>query len=305
MLICGSYDLPPTQKALPLPVGKPSQKETKNGKKSAHSKEVVDGYGKDDTPRAFSRLLTFQKSGKTLRKGLDNGGSKPQGKKRKRDDDTQNSTASKEEKITEKPPIPEQSSLRIQPGEKLTDFAIRVDQAMPISGISTKGKKVEGAPDHRQSKHERKLRRMQTMWREEEAKIREREEEEREQAEDEWEEKLAGMNKDTREVMTSLKHGGGIRKKKRKGRERMVGEVGDDDDPWAVLKTKRDEPKGLFDVAKAPPKFDKLPKEKLKQRAQVDDVPRAAGSLRRREDLRETRDTIIKNYRSLMATKNG
>ena len=67
-----------------------------------------------------------------------------------------------------------------------------------------------------------------------------------------------------------------------------------------MLKQRREAPKGLHDVVQAPPKFGRLPKVLFKG-AKVGDVPKAAGSLRRREELGETRAEIIKSYRSMMA----
>ena len=80
-----------------------------------------------------------------------------------------------------------------------------------------------------------------------------------------------------------------------------------DDDPWAELHAKRDKPKGLHDVAEAPPSFKSLPREKFKIRngakADVVDVPNAAGSLKRREELSETRRDVIARYREMMGAK--
>ena len=177
-----------------------------------------------------------------------------------------------------------------------------MDQALPLSGLNTKGKKVEGIKD-RQTKHEKRLRRMQTQWREEEARIQEKEEEEREAAEDEWEEQLAGLDKSSRETMMSSGKVGGKSKKKRKGR--ALGEIdNNEEDPWAVLKQRREAPKGVFDVVQAPPRFEKIPREIFKG-VNVNDVPKNAGSLRRREQLGEARANIIKSYRSMMADKRA
>jgi len=87
---------------------------------------------------------------------------------------------------------------------------------------------------------------------------------------------------------------------KGKGGGRRAG----DDDPWEALKTTREKPRGLHDVAQAPPEFKILPKEKFKVRngavAQVADVPNKAGSLKRREELGEARRSIIERYRQMM-----
>lgn len=83
----------------------------------------------------------------------------------------------------------------------------------------------------------------------------------------------------------------------------MIGETGDDDDPWAELKAKREAPKGLHDVAQAPPSLKKVrQKFKVKDGAkvQVVDVPNAAGSLKRREELSDARKEVIERYRAMM-----
>jgi hypothetical protein len=193
-------------------------------------------------------------------------------------------------------------SLQIQPGERLADFARRVDQALPLAGLNTKGKKVEGIKE-RQTKHEKKLRRLQEGWREEEKRIREKEEEEREVAEDELDERLANLDKESRQIIMSAGTMGG--KKKKKGKSKAIGEIEDDDgDPWEVLKHKREEPQGIFDVAQAPPQFKKVPRDIFKG-TKVHDVPKEAGSLRRREDLGQARADVIRGYRAMMAAKRA
>jgi len=216
-----------------------------------------------------------------------------QGKKRKRGANEESSVHTNEMVADGTLEVP-----RIQPGERLGDFAARVDQSMPIAGLATKGKKVEGMKERR-TKHERKLRKLQDQWRVDEARIREKEEEEKEQADEEWEEKLAGMDKEARDLLLTINANG--RKSKKGKKSKLIGEVDDDEgDPWAVLKTRREKPKGVFDVADAPPQFRRAPKTLLKS---GDGVPKSAGSLRRREQLNDTRSEIIVRYREMMAAK--
>ena len=176
-----------------------------------------------------------------------------------------------------------------------------MDRALPVAGLATKGKKVEGIPDHRVTKHERRLKRIQENWRKEDARLKAKAEEERELAEEEEAEERELWEDRNREVLA--------RKGKKMKRKLVVGEVADDnDDPWAVLKTK-DKPRALTDVAPAPPTFKSLPREKFKIRngAKIDvaDVPTKAGSLRRREELAETRKDVIARYRKMVNQRNA
>ena len=60
---------------------------------------------------------------------------------------------------------------------------------------------------------------------------------------------------------------------------------------------------GLNDVVQAPPAFTKVPKEKFQvrgARVEVENVPRASGSLRKREELGSVRRSIVEGYRQMM-----
>jgi hypothetical protein len=198
--------------------------------------------------------------------------------------------------------------LKIMPGESLSDFRQRVNQALPLSGISKTGKKTPGGGDHRVTKHERHLKRLQEGWRKEEARIREKEMEAAELAEEEQDEQDAMWEDKTADLPDSA---GGKKKKGRKGKKRLVvGEVDDKgEDEWEALRRKREERKGLHDVVKEPPNFQRVPREifKVKGGAKVNvgNVPNAAGSLRKREELGEERLGIIETYRKLMAAKRA
>ena len=111
-------------------------------------------------------------------------------------------------------------ALRIQPGERLSEFGARVNQALPISGLTRKGKAIAGVKE-KVTKHNKRLGKMQDQWREDEAKLREKEEEEREVAEEEWEEKVAGMDKESRALLITSA-GGKKGKKSKKGK--LIGE---------------------------------------------------------------------------------
>lgn len=253
-------------------------------------RKSTQSFGDDDTPKAFTRLMQLHQTGKGP-KGLDDGSGMPQGTKRKKSKaGAELVTQNKSEDNVE---------LRILPGERLADFSARVNQALPIGGLVNKGRAVKGL-EERRTKHEKKLRRMQEAWREEDARIKEREAEEKELAEEEEED-----NK----LLFSVKPPAATGPKK--GRRSKGADDDDDDgeDPWAQLAREREQPKGLHDVAQEPPSFTKLPREKFKirngARADVGDVPSAAGSLRRREELGETRKSIIESYRKMMQGKRN
>lgn len=250
------------------------------------------GYKHDDTPRAFARLMTLQSSNKRQRSGLDDGEGRPSKKKRRQ-------AATADETIKEEKPQEDMAEMpKILPGERLADFAARVNHALPVSGLARKGKiNVEGMKE-RQTKTEKRLHKMYDEWRREEARRKEQEEEKRELEEEAEEEKEAAHGGQSTRIPnpTALS--------KRRKRRKMIGETGDDDDdPWAELKAKREAPKGLHDVAQAPPNLERV-REKFKTKngakVQVVDVPNAAGSLKRREELSDARKEVIERYRAMM-----
>lgn len=171
--------------------------------------------------------------------------------------------------------------------------------------------------EERQTKHEKHLLRLQRQWREDDVKIREREAAEREEREAEMEEQL-DLWKQWEVEASGAKAKAKAKKKaaqkKRKKRANAsVGDFGNDDDydddpdPWAKLKNRDPVSKANpFDVVQAPPQL-KKPREVFKVRggARVDiaNVPAAAGSLRRREELAGERRNIVEEYRRLMAEK--
>jgi hypothetical protein len=220
------------------------------------------------------------------RNGLDNGESKTASKKRKRTQAAETTTTESAKEVATAVPTP-----KIMPGERLGDFAARVDQSMPIIGLARKGIK------ERQTKHEKKLQKMVNTWKENEAKRLEK-------AEGEWEAKEEEEQEE--KEMLEAKHGAIPVIQSRKGRKKGVD---DDDDPWAELEARRERPKGLHDVAQAPPTFTNMPKETFKVRGgakvNVTDVPNAAGSLKRREELGQTRQDVIAQYRKMMALQRA
>lgn len=290
-----SYELPPTIFAQPLPVTKSPKSTTKLSapstqkstlKRKRHHKDPAN----DDTPRAFARLMAFTQGIKP-RPGLDDGIIKS--KKQKRQAEPLESTSQPTDPIKD-PKIP-----HIKPGERMSDFAARVDAALPVSGLIGKGGKGLPGVKTSQTKMEKRMQRMQKEWREVEARRKEKLEAAMEEAEDEDED--LKINSRIPKSASSKKG------KRRKG--------SDDEDPWsAVGKSQNAQTTsgglvGLHDVVQAPPQFSRVPKNKFKiqngAKIIVSDVPSAAGSLRRREELGETRKSVVEGYRQMMKERNG
>lgn len=292
------FNLAPSQQAKPLPNfdsslkkqhHKKGAKPQQNGAKQQGSKRkrvstATKDYKEDDTPREFARLMQFQAT-KKRPSGLDDG-DRRSAKKRKaaQTDDAP--------KVPAPAPAPEKIEIpKIMPGEKLADYSARVNQALPIGGLARKGKvQIDGVKE-RMTKTEKRLKKMYASWREEDARRKEAEEEFQEQQEEDEEDQAAKLG--GQDITFSSK------------KKRMIGEQADDnEDPWAVLKLKRDAPKGLHDVVQAPPEFTVKPKERFKVRngakVNVVDVPTASGSLKRREELSDARRDVIERYRAMM-----
>lgn len=316
--------------AKPLPVREQQPKPKKGAKKQPQppvdSKKTAvpattrrKNASEDDTPKAFRQLMQYSTTGRRAPSGLESGKKDRENKKRKREGPDNKNESNKKipraEVQNTEPTAKEtkQAVPKILPGEKLSDFAARVDRALPLSEM-TKSSQPGGGKvrDHKITKHEKHLRRLQAGWREEEARIREREEAEREEREAEMEEQLEILKEWEAEARggKAKKKGTVPKKKKKKGANGGdgAGDSGDDDpDPWAKLK-KRDKERQAnpFEYAQAPPQLIK-PREIFKVRggAKVDvaNVPNAVGSLRRREELAGERRNIVEEYRRLMAEK--
>ncbi|KAI9751058.1 MAG: hypothetical protein M1835_001275 [Candelina submexicana] len=297
-----SYELPPSTVAKPLPVIKQqkvhstatlSPNKSKSTKKKRLNKDI-----NDDTPRAFSRLLQYQALGRHA-DGLDDGIRPKISKKRKRGDDSiatgsvasaPNISASLGDNDTkEKPEVP-----TIRPGERMSEFSARVDTALPVSGLVVRGK-----DNGRITKTEMRMQKMYAQWREEEKRRQEKLEEAMEEAE-------GGEDIGYGRVTSASKSG--TKKKKKGKRIKVIGEEGGDEDPWAGLNAARGgPPSSLHDIVQAPPQLSNVPKDKFKvkdgARVEVVDVPNAAGSLRKREELGEARRRILEGYRHIMETR--
>jgi hypothetical protein len=311
--LLNSFDLPPNQVAKPLPVTSKSRKNDPRKKvtkdEGTHPKRKREATVKDDAPRAFKRLMAFA-GGKRPRSGLDDG-VMPKKKSRKQKQKPESDTEAAPEAPVPTPKAPE--ALKIRPGERMSEFAARVDAALPISGLINKsernGKDPLGLKIRRTNK-ERKMHKLYDQWHEEERKIQEQREEELErQAEEELEDEETGVSWKLNMEAAGGSASGTNKKKKKKGkRSRLLGEAAEPEkDPWEELRKKRGEAKiGLNDVAKAPPELHMQMSKKLTVRGaavHVDGVPKAAGSLRRREELQGAREDVIASYRRLMESK--
>ncbi|KUJ10202.1 uncharacterized protein LY89DRAFT_701112 [Mollisia scopiformis] len=299
-----TVDLPPTSVAEPLPVSKSAKSNgifttEINAKRNNKKRKRKDD--KDDTPKAFARLMAFAQ-GKKLPKGLDDGVKETKAAKKRR----VAAAAENEKEESAKVEEPRGEVPSIRPGERMSDFSARVDAALPVSGLinkSTRGGKDPLGLKVGRTKTEKRMHRMYDEWRQEEARRQEKRQEALELAEEEE------MDEDGQvKWKVDVEKNG----KKKKGKKRKVlGEVEDgDDDPWAKIKRDRGEVKaGLNEVVLAPPTFSKIPKEKFKirggARVEIDDVPKASGSLRRREELGEVRKGVVEGYRQMMKEKSG
>ncbi|KAI8714199.1 hypothetical protein NCS52_01139400 [Fusarium sp. LHS14.1] len=262
------FNLPPSQRAKSLPVG--SKNAGKDG--SQKGKKGKKARKENDAPRAFRRLMAVAQ-GKKVRSGLDDG---------------------TDGKPTAKEQAPE---LKIRPGEDLRSFSQRVDAALPVAGLTKKtvvkdGKDEAGLKVYRTRK-ERKMHKLYDQWRAEEAKIQDQREEEADEAIGrELDEDPTGA---TAIAQSELNEALSKRSRRKRGKV--------DDDPWAELKKKRAEAKvALHDQAQAPPELNKGTSRQLKVEgatANVGNVPKSAGSLKRREELQEIRADVVDAYRRI------
>lgn len=268
---CTSFNLPPTEKARPLPVI--SKNKQANGAQTGKKKNNARKQD-DDVPRAFKRLMAISQ-GKKVRSGLDNGDGN---------------------KVTRKDAPAE--TPRIQPGENMRDFAARVNAALPISGLTKKTVIKDGKDEAglkvRRTRKERKMHKLYDQWHEEERKIQDkREEEAEEEAERELENDAAGITSST--PMFDFDEASTKKSRKRRGKA--------EEDPWLEVKRRRAEAKvGLHDVALAPPQLHKKFTRQLKVEGaavDVDGIPKSSGSLRRREELQGIRTDVLEAYRKI------
>ncbi|KAI9671495.1 MAG: hypothetical protein M1817_003546 [Caeruleum heppii] len=294
-----AFELPPTTVAKPLPVTKISNltRDPITARKEAKSqkKNIKKNRADNDTLKAFARLMQLKANGR-YPSGLDDGATTKRAKKRKRTAPDKVETDASVHS-TSKRPITD-AVPTIKPGEKLSEFSARVNAALPISGLIGKkaGGKDPAGVKTRQTKLEKRMQRMQGEWREVDKKKRE----ERETLDEERE-------------TADLEHGvlpANLRQtsKRKKGKPRTGGADSDDGDIWGAIAAARNEaPRRLHDVVQAPPQLTKVPRQRFRVRegamVNVADVPKTAGSLRKREELEGARMTVVEQYRELMERK--
>ena len=305
-----------------LPPGKQSQTQSQSqlNSKSAISKPRSSRKKprtSDDTPRAFSRLLQAYRP---PRSGLDDG-VRPS-KKRKMEQRSQAATSNPSPPTAlttstattlnqsglPSQPQATQAALTIQPHEPLSHFSARVDAALPFSTIAKTSNRnndpaLRGLGKAKQTKTERKMQKMQKEWREEDRRLRERkmpEGEDREGAVDEGD--VEGMGVDDEE--------GDTKKPRRKKGPRRKTKVGDEDDPWKELESKKRQDLatkeregsgglvGLHDVVQAPPKLRKASKQDP-----LSKVSAGKGGLKHQAELNQARKGVIEGYRDMMRQK--
>lgn len=214
----------------------------------------------DDTPKAFARLMSFQRTGQRMPSGLDDGTKKSKNQKKEKGKSKSTSTSTSDPTATagsEKPATnasaPEALALKPLPHEPLSHFSARVDQALPLSSIPKHTTRLTQIPGLEKvgkthlTKHNKRLARMQADWRAQEAKIRTRREEE--------DDDLADQREEDALLWLSAGVEGGGKKKKKKG---AAANDSDDVDPWKVLEKKRAaegelRQASLQDVVLAPP----------------------------------------------------
>ncbi|KAL9003257.1 MAG: hypothetical protein Q9188_003872 [Gyalolechia gomerana] len=238
--------------------------------------------------------MAYASTGQKTPRGLDDGSSTTKSKKRKRGSD--NAT------VPEAQPTPKLTEVpKIIPGERMGDYAARVDQALPVAGLVSKGKTKGVVGERQQSRLEKRMQRMQKEWREQETRRKARLEEQKEEEEDK-----VGFNEDDEKGRGKSKNKGKRRKKNRGG----GGDENEDEDedPWAVVAANRKREQedkendgkgrglvGLHDVVQAPPKFERVPKAKVG----VGDAVKQGG-LKKQVEISEARKSVIEEYRRMM-----
>ncbi len=246
-------------------------------------------FDDDDTPKAFTRLMQFRAHGR-YPSGLDDGSADRRSiKKRKRDASAGTPTMDGQAVV----PKESHDMPKIQPGEKMSDFVTRVNAALPLSGVAKKGGASKDALGikQKQTRTERKMQKMQEEWRKEETRIQEKRREVLEEMEDD------DVFDDRATLETA--HAGSKKGKKRKTAKSQ------DEDPWEAVRLARNEPRrSLHDVVQAPPKLTHKPRPIFGMangaRVDVDNVPKGAGSLKKREELGLARREVVARYRQMM-----
>ncbi len=278
-----SFDLPPTSRARTLTVHQKSEgifdtsKSKKIHREHKKANKKKPNSFEDDTPKSFARLMAFQQAGRRLPSGLDNGTTSSKKSKSKSKTNAVSDSKPTAESTTTTTTSEPKKPLQILPGERLSEFAARVDQSLPLTSVprhQTRMNKIPGLEKVKTplTKHNKRLARLQSEWRNTEAKRR--------AAREEQDDELA----DQREEDGLLWLGAGIDRDKpvgtKKKRPKRSGND-DDADPWKQLEKKRREEgelrqKNLQDVVLAPPVLKSVKNIfKVKSDGNGDGMPRA------------------------------
>ena len=189
---------------------------------------------------------------------------------------------------------------KIRPGERMKDFSTRVDATLPLHGLAKKNRGEKDADGIRRTKNktQRRQQNMQKEWREIDAR---------------WKEKVADAKEEADEKYQEIWRPVESVSKKKKRKSGKGDEIdGEEGDVWAAVGSKQQKSSsnalvGLHDVVQDIPRFTVAPREKMriKNGAMVDthNIPQASGSLKRREELSDSRRKIIEGYRDLMTKR--
>lgn len=230
-------------------------------KKGRGSGKKAGGMVADDTPKAFARLMAWHTQGRKIGGGLDDGNKKQKQKQQRKEQqqqkqqqqkelkaqvegegDAENADADAKDKTTSKGKSKSKSKNtaqdntepvaipKIQPGETLAEYGLRVDQSLPLSSLPKANVNANASlpadlrdkekKSQKLTRHNKRLARMQSEWRNTEAKLKSREEEELEENEEKMEEERLLWE--------------GVKTVGKKGKKRVV-----EDDPWKELEKKR------------------------------------------------------------------
>ena len=179
-----------------------------------------------------------------------------------------------------------------------------------------------GKEGHRQTRLERKMQRMQQLWREEDTRLKEREREEKEGSYDEEEDDYEyGDGDDSGGKGKKKKKGGGGKRRRKGGGGDGDGRGEQEGDIWAEIKTKRalqvDEKGsgslvgglvGLHDVVQAPPRLVKMKIDTnlgSSGNERYVGLSTGHGGLKRKGELLEARKKVVDGYREIMERKKG
>ncbi|KAF8445286.1 hypothetical protein BGX38DRAFT_1143486 [Terfezia claveryi] len=280
-----NFELPPT--SLSKHTNLSRRKSLKHRKRITKTSST--DYLEDDTPKAFARLMS---SGTKRKRGGEEDIGGPKEKKTSQGNPNKQPLPSTQKKLEQQ----RKPSLQILPGESLRAFNRRVDASMPIPLKGPKTSKTDPIDHLPNSKS--KLKQPTSI-----------------PAEDPEEEDYSDYLTDS-STYSLDSHGDPRpktfrpraprpRQKRTPGRKKKPKPRGPSPDPFAILLEKRGKPK-FGETAEAPPELRVKPKEILRAKRKVGvgvdvgGIPKAVGSIARREILAEERRGVVERYREMM-----